>query len=213
MVRALSSRMMGDHIDRDHPEFMGQLIDGYQAGTSDSGSNAGTCQGSVVSGIGRCALSTNSTSIAGIIAARQNGLTAGDGRQGIAYGAQIKPINLFDSSTSTRHVVGDKLKAAIEQASGTEIAVLNYGFIDNNTDTFTDTDDGLDYTFNTIYQISTILPKERAAWIEAVKTTVVVVPHGDNGHNNVNGIARVVYLAGDPECSIKRYSLGSYLRP
>ena len=179
---------MGDHIDRDHPEFMGQLIDGYQAGTSDSGSNAGTCQGSVVSGIGRCSISTDSTSIAGIIAARQNGLTAGDGRQGIAYGAQIKPIDLFDSTTSA-HVVGDKLKAAIEQASGTEIAVLNYEFTDNNTDTFTDTD-GEDYAFNTIYQISTILPKERAAWIEAVKTTVVVVPHGDQGHNNANGILR-----------------------
>ena len=181
---------MGDDIDRDHPEFMGKLIDGYQAGTSNSGSNAGTCQGSLRG----CSLSTDSTSIAGIIAARQNPLISGKGRQGIAYGAQIKPIDLFDSSSSTLRAVGDRLKAAIEQASGTEIAVLNYEFEDNNLGTFTDPTDMRNYTFGTSYQISTILPKERAAWIEAVKTTVVVVSHGDNGHNSANGIVPGIRL-------------------
>ena len=69
--------IMAESIDRGHDEFMGQLLDGYNAETDDSGTNAGTCMG-MVRTVTAC-LDFKTTAIAGIIAARKNDL-ATDGR-------------------------------------------------------------------------------------------------------------------------------------
>ena len=74
-------------IDRDHADLSttGKLIDGYGADGDDSTTNAGTCSGATA-----CGDDTLGTHITAIIA----GESGNGGVQGIAYNAQIKPINI-----------------------------------------------------------------------------------------------------------------------
>ena len=81
--------VIGGAINRGEPDLAGALVQGYAASTGDSSENAGTCEGSDCD----TQSSDHSTYIAAIIAARQDGR----GIQGIAYNANIKPIDIINA--------------------------------------------------------------------------------------------------------------------
>ena len=153
-----------------------------------------------------------STHLAGIIAGESgNGDTS---IQGIAYNAKIKPINIYDGFgliTGTDRVnaiaaASGMVDEAVCTASSVKtieacktIAVMHNIWIyqfRSNVQIVETADNGDETTFQYIdnsSDISTILSAsagQEGAWIEAVKTTVLVFPQGDYGFNSENGMVK-----------------------
>ena len=152
-----------------------------------------------------------STHAAGIMVATKGDGTAGI--QGIAYGAKLKPIDIYDDRSAVTDE--DRRKKAIEAGSGIvdatacdasdnqmiddckAITVMNnnnWGVVTETisftTEPLSSGDKNVLVTSNVEYvktseDFTTITPTERMAWIEAVKTTVVVFPTGNNKQNTV----------------------------
>ena len=109
--------IIGGPIDRTHPEFAGQLVQGYDAGASGdarTAENAGTCDTST------CLSPFGNSFAAGIIAGKSGNFDEGGEIQGIAYNAKMKPVSIpngFRSDTQTQD--------AIVAASGADITAMN----------------------------------------------------------------------------------------
>ena len=174
-------------IAYDNGELEGQLVDGYVANDDNSGTGAGQCslKGERDADAGSTICSDIGTHIAGIIAGKKGGGGSPLRNQGIAYNAKIKPITIYGTDDNGL-TTSAKRAEAIKQASGPDIAVMHNSWniqIEEWADTTTP-----------YYRVSTqccVDPAEIAAWVEAVKNTVVVFPAGDNGLNTVNGISKV----------------------
>ena len=162
--------IMGYPISRSHFDLNGQTVQGYTADDGETGSEGGGC---MVPDDAVCIeLDTSKgTHLAGIIVGRQNSF----GMQGIAYDARLKPIDILSGDVSP-----EQLNAAIGEASGSDITVMNNGWNDSGVGTFIDTDEepDLNVFYRTANKISTINTAERTAWKKAVETTVVVFPRG-----------------------------------
>ena len=188
--------IIGGPIDREYSEYVGQLVTGYSLVGDDSTSeNAGTC--TVASSGSRC--HTSSSDAAAVIAALQDGT----GTQGIAYGAKIKPIfNGFFNDGSEGNIFGDD-NDFIRHGSGERITVMRSDG-DYNDEKTTYIEGTTIYHYRTYGSLDTstlppqirdsvnnLINSEREAWKNAVKTTVVVMPQGDYGHNGENGMVRL----------------------
>ena len=188
---------------------------GYDADNKLEGDNEGTC-GAFDFTTACTDADNHGTHLVGIIAGAQgNG-----GIRGIAYGARIKPIdivagNVFKADTADRR---EKLNLAIAQASGMtrdgagmkQITVMNNGWDVSGVGTITQmlgsvTPTAYTEYYKTANRVSTITDAEIDAWIEAVKTTVVVFGAGDYGHNRENG---KVQLYKDKALTIKAKEIG-----
>ena len=192
--------IIGYPTTSDHRELMGKMVAGYQANGVDDAARTAT-------GAGTCTACSSNTAtyhshnVAGIIAALKNGLSpAREGRQGIAYGAQIKPI---DITTDNIFVAADEaksmaLKRAIEEAaSGTGITAMQYTAPIEERTTYIHPDDSKTYTYVAPKAISAIGDDEKTAWETASLTTVVVIAQGDEGRNSVNGQVDETYRSGE----------------
>ena len=179
---------MGREVNRQHVELFRQLMIGYTADTADSTStNAGTCNSdTTVADATDCTASRQNTHLASTIAGER---LSNSGLQGIAYSAKIKPIDIYTRADTDALVDNTKLRAAIGQASGSAITVMNNGWDVSGVGTFIDTNEepDLNVSYRTANRVSEISDEEIAAWKEAVKTTVVVFGAGDYGHNSENG--------------------------
>ena len=162
---------------------------GYVADGSFGGHDAGVCDYTDDSDVPTCTAEHNhGTHLAGIIV----GIKETVGIQGIAYNAQIKPIDIVSGDVSP-----EEFNLAIAAASGmtingagmSPITVMNNGWdksgVGRHTDSSTPT------FYKTANKVSTISNEEAAAWREAVKTTVVVFGAGDYGHNSENGMVKL----------------------
>ena len=186
---------MGGAIASIHDDFIGRLVNsgsgtpilGYKAdGTDNEAGNAGTCNGGTIA-CTNIEATNQATHLAGIIVARKED---NFGIQGIAYEAKIKPIDIFSGTVDNTELI-----AAIGAASGSIITVMNNGWDvsggsqydkDDNPATTAD-----NYHYETINDPITIMTDEKTAWKTAVKTTVVVFPAGDYGHNSINGMVKL----------------------
>ena len=184
--------IIGGPIDREYFEYVGQLVTGYTLHGDDSTSiDAGTC---VKAPSAAFTCSTSPSDDAAIIVARQDRT----GTQGIAYGAKIKPISTAFFDDKFNNIAVD-LNNVIRHGSGEGITVMredaDYGeettYIVGSTIYYYKTFSNLDAsalpsrdraTFNNI------INSEREAYKEAVKTTVMVIPQGNYGHNGENGM-------------------------
>ena len=176
-------------IAYDNGELEGQLVDGYVANDDNSDTGAGQCslKGERDADAGATICSDIDTHIAGIIAGKKGGGGSALRAQGIAYNAKIKPITIYGSNDGLTTTA--KRVKAIEQASGPDIAVMH-----NSWNTQIKEWANSRTTPPYYYRVSTLCcvePTERAAWVKAVKNTVVVFPAGDDGLNTVNGILEV----------------------
>ena len=198
---------VGQAIDRTHADLAGQLIDGYKADTKDSTANAGSCAGDTA---GSCPSEhRSSTHIAGIIAGKTGNFVDGGLIQGIAYGAKMKPINIFQAGTllatsedrAFAIAEASKMDAAActmdssDTASCAPITVMHNNWISSDFGTCSVMD--VDYRCFTdkgdiSVDSSIFSDKEKSAWIEAVKTTVLVFGAGAYGHNSENGMVLVL---------------------
>ena len=179
---------MDSAVNYIHPAFDdGQLVTGFKAIGGIANGENGICRREA---IGPSSVGTDNcleeryqgTHLAGIIAGKE-----GARPQGVAYKAQIKPIDIDLNEGGI--VTGSQLVAAIQAASGPTITVMNNGWNRYFTSSY-DEDDDPDTTDDSyFYQTRgpSILPNERMAWVEAVKTTVVVFARGDSGFNSENG--------------------------
>ena len=221
---------MSDKINSIHSDLTRQLVQrsgtspvqGYTADGMNSDDNAGTCD-SVATCSKDGILITQGTHLAGIMVARKR---SNEGIQGIAYGAQLKPIDIvtgdvFQTDTDERRM---EFNLAIAAASGTvsfwdiktssvkatTITVMNNGWDKSGVGTITQmlgsvTPTAYTEYYKTANRVSTITDAEIDAWIEAVKTTVVVFGAGDYGHNRENG---KVQLYKDKALTIKAKEIG-----
>ena len=127
----------------------------------------------------------------------------GGGMQGIAYhdDAGIKPVDIFTDDIY-QDLDSDKLKAAIEKASGTltddldspKITAMNNGWNLSTTTEYIETDDSgvsTTYEYERASELSTIADNQINGWVNAVVNTVVVFGAGDNGHNSENGLVKL----------------------
>ena len=184
------SNMGPGRLAQTHPDLSGQWIPGLNSDSfNPDDPRAGTCEGE------SCNSYKNVNHAIGIIVGKKgNGDTT---IQGIAYGAKIKPIEVggFASSfTSAQRAM------AIRQASGSNITVMN-----NNNWTATNSTIFDDMGTPRYYKLPVRFTEmgrlnlgtasaptaDRTAWIEAVKTTVLVFPQGDFGQNSVNGMVQL----------------------
>ena len=212
--------VMSTPIDRTHADLAGQLtMNGYKADGDVSGMNIATCTGSGVVSAGGCGTADDdSSSLRGVrkwgtrYAAIIAGKSGNDGVQGIAYGAKIKPINIYQDSggianTANRtnaiahaiivnkpacDLITDNA-AKMTSPDCKPIAVMHNDWYLAGTDTYVDT--GITYYLNTNFQdffsrSDTFSEEEKNAWVDAVKTTVVVFGAGDYGQNSINGMVR-----------------------
>ena len=93
-----------------------------------------------------------------------------EGRQGIAYGAKIKPININLFGTTEEQFV-----KAIEAAGGAGITATQYGRADSRYSTVSHLRKmGCSYGYETTELLFRIPADERTAWETASATTVVV---------------------------------------
>ena len=187
------SNMGQGRLDQTHPDLSGQWISGYHfksGGFNPDEPYNGIC-------FGESCYTENNT----IIFNHTNGIIVGKKGngdttiQGIAYGAKIKPIDIAGDA-----LIVTKTAAAIRHASGANITVMN-----NNNWTSRDFKES-EYMSTTHHYYSPVRFTEmgrialgttsaptasRTAWIEAVKTTVLVFPQGDDGRNSVNGMVQI----------------------
>ena len=173
---------MGYPIGRSHAEISFQSVPGYTADGGETGVEAGSCSfPDVVCDPSKL----DGTHLAGIIVGKLSNF----GSQGIAYDARLKPIDIYTKAGTDVLVDNTKLRAAIGQASGSDITVMNNGWdvsgVGSHTDSSTPT------FYRTANKVSTISDEEAAAWRDAVKTTVVVFGAGDYGHNKENGMVKL----------------------
>ena len=156
-------------FDTDHPDLAGKFETGYNG---NDGSTNVTCTP------GACT-STHGTFVSGIIAAQKNSV----GMHGVAYGATIKPITIFNSS-GTSNVTSAQLANAVAAGSGSGIAVMNNSWGSNAVISGS-------YNGSTVYHWSptqSALPAAvNAAFQTAVGTTVVVFANGNDGLNSATG--------------------------
>ena len=189
--------MMGHPIFRSHGDVNGQLVPGYTADSGETGTEGGNCSARDVD----CDASTlDGTHLAGIIIGGQNGNSS---MQGIAYNARGKPIDILSGDVYKTSAKNDKLRAAIAQASGSDITLMNNGWDVSGVELFSEIVGlraGVVFYYKTANKVSTISNEEAAAWRDAVKTTVVVFGAGDYGHNEENG---KVQLYGDRALTTK----------
>ena len=182
----VSMLALKNSIDRTFSELTGQLERGYTtAGGGSTSFDAGTCAASA------CLLDFN-TYTATVIVARKNNR----GIHGIAYDAKIKPVIIEEGHTL------DYFDDAIRQASGADIVVLHANLASFNPSPYRKGGSTYYYasqyrngysSFRDVTTISlssfdTFVSNQKQAWRDAVGTTVVVVPQGDNGRNSVNGM-------------------------
>ena len=175
-------------IAYDNGELEGQLVDGYVANDDNSDTGAGQCslKGERDADAGASICSDIGTHIAGIIAGKKGGGGSQLRNQGIAYNAKIKPITIYGSNNGLTTTA--KRVKAIEQASGPDIAVMHNSW---NTQIEEWADSTTTPPYYRVSALCCVDPTEIAAWVKAVKNTVVVFPAGDNGLNTVNGISKV----------------------
>ena len=181
----------------------GTTFQGYTADTMTSGSDAGICRAID----GNDCTDVQSTHFASVIAGVR---TVNDdfGGQGIAYDAQIKPVDIFTNDIFENDFVKvndvaenrvAKRKAAIEAASGmtndgagmSPITVMNNGWDDSVAATIT-TSLG-SRSFKRAGSFLAINDMEKTAWQAAVADadtgrTIVVFAAGDSGQNSINGV-------------------------
>ena len=184
-----------------HRELSGKLVQGYQADGADDAARTATDAGTCTTTCSPTLADYNSHNAAGIIAGLKDGLSeTGYGRQGIAYGAKIKPIDL---TTGFVHIANNEarrtaLKRTIEEAaSGAGITATQYALARSTVAAYEHPDDNLIYNYSTTRAISNIHDVEKTAWETAVATTVVITPQGDNGQNSLNGRVKETFRRGD----------------
>ena len=214
---------VGKEVDRDHPDLAGKLVRGYGFHISSgnivvySNPNAGTCSGDLevtvgsddddIHGCGTADIVTatevlrigrkQATHIAAIIAGKSDN----SGVQGIAYGAQIKPIGLY-APNNLIPVKADQRTALIAQASGSNIAVMNNNWGGSVAiKTYSKTVESLTTNYNYFIQSkfqtafttgsNQVTPDEITAWETAAETTVIVFGAGDFGFNSETGMIRL----------------------
>ena len=145
------------------------LVQGYVASTGDSSENAGTCEGSDC----RTQSNIHSTYIATIIAARQDG----KGIQGIAYNANIKPIDIINSPDDlpekSRFASIFARNNAIRAAGGMDVAAI---YFYQNIAQYTDyIDDDTSYLYRgpldiNVSSLLRVAPAEKNAWKKSRRT-------------------------------------------
>ncbi len=156
-------------FDTDHPDLTGKFATGYNAST---GGTDVTCTP------GSCT-STHGTFVSGIIAASKNS----SGMHGVAYGATVKPVTVFDSS-GTWNVTTAQLANAIAAGSGAGIAVMNNSW--GTSTTASTVIGGVTYYYRRPSH-STFAAAVNSAAEAAVANTVVVFANGNDGHNSATG--------------------------
>ena len=194
------SNMGQGRLDEDHIDLSGQWISGYHfksGGFNPDEPYNGIC-------FGESCYTENNT----IIFNHTNGIIVGKKGngdttiQGIAYGAKIKPIDV----SSFASLESEQRAEAIRHASGPKIAVMNNNnWTATNSAMFEDMDMTYHYKLpDRFTKMGIILDlgtadaptADRTAWIEAVKTTVLVFPQGDFGQNSVNGMVQLYNADG-----------------
>ncbi|MDN5251336.1 S8 family peptidase [Betaproteobacteria bacterium LSUCC0117] len=156
-------------FDTDHPDLAGKFTTGYNG--SDGSTNVACTPGACTS--------THGTFVSGIIAAQKNST----GMHGVAYGATIKPVTIFNSS-GTYNVTSAQLANAVAAGSGSGIAVMNNSWGSSSITS------GV-YNGSTVYYRSptqsALATAVNAAFQTAVATTVVVFANGNDGLNSATG--------------------------
>jgi subtilisin family serine protease len=156
-------------FDTDHPDLAGKFTTGYNASTG--GTNVSCAVGSCTS--------THGTFVAGIIAASRND----SGMHGVAYGATIKPVTIFDS-TGTFNVTTAQLASAVLAGSGSGIAVMNNSW--GSSAIASGTAFGQTVHFYRPYHYA-FAAAVNSAFEGAVSDTVIVFANGNDGHNSATG--------------------------
>ena len=199
------SSLMLNGVFLNNNELSGRVTQGYDAESKTSTASTSVCtiDGTDTRTTYRIAFCNGhqSTHLAGIMVGN-----SGDGRtQGIAYDAQIRPINIgrgnvFQADTDDKR---EKLNLAIGEASSVVDSVMNNGWGRSTTAEYDqDGDSTADYHYNTPSALSTITtgttsnPSEREAWKTAVSNVVVVFAAGDQGHNSENGMVKLYNTDG-----------------
>jgi len=152
-------------FDTGHPDLAGKFVTGYNANTA--GTDV-TCTPSSCT-------STHGTFVSGIIAASKND----SGMHGVAYGASIKPVTVFDSS-GTWNVTSAQLALAVAAGSGSGIAVMN-----NSWGTREFVTNGSVWFYRPAH--TTFAAAVTSAFETAVSNTVVVFANGNSGWNSATG--------------------------
>ena len=200
----LQVAIIGQPIDRAHADLAGQLVAGYKAkGKVDGGADTGTCASSdtrdmplapdAPAFVADCGDDNKQgTHIAGIIAGESGNFAEGGLIQGIAYNAQIKPIDIVTGDASP-----DERAEAIAAAATTVVTMISSGWDVSADGTYEEDGDSNPGTPDDIYHYETVSVldttiitfEERGAWAEsvAVANTIMVIAAGDQGHNSETG--------------------------
>ena len=207
--------VIGRSIARDHDDLSGQLITGYgfkDVGITrvpDDDPNVATCVGGACRATVRLSFKTP-TYIAGIIAGESgNGDNTEPTIQGIAYNAQIKPLNIYTSTLSFSAL----RVLAIQEASMVDfatcagraypaiaackpIAVMHNDWNVGGNVSYMGMDDqrysvATELTANEADVFEAVRMVEKEALEKASETTVMVFAQGNDGQNSINGMVRL----------------------
>lgn len=168
-------------FDTDHPDLIGKFATGYNASTG--GTNVSCTVGSCTS--------THGTFVAGIIAASKNS----SGMHGVAYGAMIKPVTIFDSA-GTFNVNTAQLASAVSAGSGSGISVMNNSWGSSAIASGTAFGQTVHFYRPLHYAFATAV---NSAFGSAVSNTVVVFANGNDGHNSATGRIPVWLTSADAQ--------------
>ena len=180
--------VVGGPVASFNRDIMGRLLPGYDAET-DIGHSRGK-DAVPVNEAGKCTEDdrdscgghVQSTHVAGIIAAKKND----EGIQGIAYSANIRPIDIMNGDSLVDEVELNKaIREGTGYASSYPIVAMNNGWNIPTAETYNT------YSYAMASDPSTISVSHRNAWALRATFTVIVFAAGDQGHNSVNGMVQL----------------------